>query len=116
MLSCPRRLSPEAKAEWKRIVPLMAKAGLLIEADRSILELYCSTMGDVRELEKELRKSGRTITTPKGCIQSSPAWTQLRQARQDAARFAVSLCLTPRTRKTLGIGAPKDDEGEGDFK
>jgi P27 family predicted phage terminase small subunit len=95
----------------------MVKAGLLIEADRGALELYCSTMSDVRELEKELRKEGRTITTPNGCLQPSPAWSQLRQARNDALKCAVQLGLTPKARKTLGVGAVDDDDSDsGDFK
>ncbi len=115
MLSCPRRLSPEAKTEWRRVVPDMQKAGLLIEADRATLELFCATMGDVRELEKELRKNGRTITTPNGCLQPSPAWSQLRQARTDALKCAVQLGLTPKSRKTLGVDVTEDPDSE-DFK
>lgn len=113
----PRRLSDRAKAIWKRTVPQMERAGLIIEADREALELYVATMADVEELELLLSTVSRTTVTSKGTLQSSPVWTQLRQARQDASKFQVQLGLTPKSRKTLGVSGDDGDDGsEGDFK
>ena len=113
-LICPRYLSPDAKKEWKKVVPELEKFGSLLSLDSGILELYCSTMADCRELEKMLKTEGRTITTPNGMSQTSPAWTQLRQARQDACRFATQLGLTPKSRKSINLSKPEEEVG--DFK
>jgi hypothetical protein len=39
--SCPPHLSPEAKREWSRVIPLLAECRLVTEVDRAALAAYC---------------------------------------------------------------------------
>src|SRR4051812_36489696 len=51
----PTWLSKEAKAEWRRVMPELAKRRILTIADLGSLESYCVAMGRVRQLEALLR-------------------------------------------------------------
>ncbi|MGL9618302.1 P27 family phage terminase small subunit [Bradyrhizobium sp. U531] len=51
----PSWLSKHAKAEWRRVMPELAKRRILTIADLGSLESYCVAMGRVRQLEAFLR-------------------------------------------------------------
>lgn len=51
----PSWLSKHAKAEWRRVMPELAKRRILTVADLGSLESYCVAMGRVRQLEALLR-------------------------------------------------------------
>jgi P27 family predicted phage terminase small subunit len=51
----PTWLSKHAKAEWRRVMPELAKRRILTIADLGSLESYCVAMGRVRQLEALLR-------------------------------------------------------------
>lgn len=51
----PAWLSKHAKAEWRRVMPELAKRRILTVADLGSLESYCVAMGRVRQLEALLR-------------------------------------------------------------
>jgi phage terminase small subunit len=51
----PSWLSKHAKAEWRRVMPELAKRRILTIADLGSLESYCVAMGRVRQLEALLR-------------------------------------------------------------
>ncbi|RZN10289.1 phage terminase small subunit P27 family [Bradyrhizobium genosp. SA-3] len=51
----PSWLSKNAKAEWRRVMPELAKRRILTIADLGSLESYCVAMGRVRQLEALLR-------------------------------------------------------------
>ncbi|KKL58186.1 hypothetical protein LCGC14_2227890 [marine sediment metagenome] len=101
---------------WKRTVPAMAEAGMVLDADRTMLELFCSTAANVEDLEDDLAENGYSIDTPNGLRQPSPSWSQLRQARETLVKIAIQLGLSPKSRKQLGIVSEDTDGFEGDFK
>jgi terminase small subunit-like protein len=45
--SCPKWLTSEARAEWKRVTAAMSAAGVLAEAYRSTLAVYCALWAEV---------------------------------------------------------------------
>jgi len=55
---CPRYLDKVAKEEWKSIVPLLDKMGILSTIDRTALEIYCAAYSRYRQAEIELQKNG----------------------------------------------------------
>src|SRR6266849_5945658 len=76
-LICPSKMSREAVAEWRRIVPQLTAIGLLTKLDRAMLALYCESWADVVELRLNILEFGRTFTTPNGYAMTRPEVRQL---------------------------------------
>jgi P27 family predicted phage terminase small subunit len=43
---CPKFLSPEAKAEWRRVVKMLTNAEVIQKTDLAALASYCRTFGE----------------------------------------------------------------------
>ncbi|MCK1691661.1 phage terminase small subunit P27 family [Bradyrhizobium sp. 145] len=96
----PSWLSKHAKAEWRRVMPELAKRKILTIADLGSLESYCVAMGRVRQLEallrteidlKLLRAQDKSMVT--------------------ARQLAAELGLTPVSRSRPAV---RDNDNEGD--
>ena len=93
---CPEHLKEAARREWRRVVRSL---GDRLEAtDRGVLLAYCHTFAEAVELQQQVAKAGRLATTPQGHIQTSPLWTQLRQASELLLKLATALGLHPQAR------------------
>ena len=67
----PRRLTPrrkppawfskDARAEWLRVMPILAARNTITEADLPTLENYCTSIGTVRETQREINKHGLIV-------------------------------------------------------
>ena len=75
--SCPAWLSPEAKHEWRRVVPLLEDLSLLAKVDQALLAGYCQHRADWEKyaalaLGKPLltttNQAGETVYTPNPLI------------------------------------------------
>lgn len=98
----PAWLSKHAKAEWRRVMPELAKRRILTIADLGSLESYCVAMGRVRQLEallrteidlKLLRAQDKSMVT--------------------ARQLAAELGLTPVSRSRPAV-RENDNEGDDD--
>lgn len=96
----PSWLSKEAKAEWRRIMPLLVERKTLTEADMGHVECYCVAMGRVREFERAVRVSG-TIDLAMNRAQD--------KAMQTAKQLAAELGLTPVSRSRPAMREDADD-------
>jgi phage terminase small subunit len=96
----PAWLSKDAKAEWRRVMPELAKRRILTNADLGSLESYCVSIGRVRELEKLLRAG----IDPK-------LFRMQDQAIKTARQLAAELGLTPVSRSRPSI---RDDNHDDD--
>ena len=115
----PTGLDKEAKAEWARVVKLLGPQGVLAEADRAALTMYCELWSEDREFAKELKKMHPKYTVD---------WKRIFTARQDVrrklmdmiARFGLSPADRPRvkvtTKKTTPNGKSKYFETQGKAK
>lgn len=103
--NCPAFLSREAKAEWRRQVELLRAAGILTEADRAALAVYCEAWGEFAELCTRLK--------------ASPSDWRLRMQKNAAADRAIKAAaqfgFSPSARARLkGPGdAVEGQGGEG---
>ena len=68
----PGWLSAQAKAEWRRIMPLLIERRILTEADMASVENYCVAIGQVRATEDIINREGFTIVTANG-LRAHPA-------------------------------------------
>lgn len=87
----PRWMRGIARAEWKRVVPHLAKVGLLTAIDVAMLEAYCVSYARWRELKGERGEA---------------------QAMRDLKAMATEFGMSPsaRTRVEFIKGKESDDE------
>jgi P27 family predicted phage terminase small subunit len=55
----PKTLSKEARDEWERIAPHLARLGLISQIDRAALAAYCTAWGDYEWAEKRIAEINR---------------------------------------------------------
>ncbi len=97
--AAPAWLSKHAKAEWRRIMPLLVERKILTVADMGSVENYCVAIGRVREIE-QLLKAG--IDAKLVRMQDA--------AIKTARQLAAELGLTPVSRSRPAIRDDDDDD------
>lgn len=108
----PAWLSKDAKAEWRRVAPILVERGVVTEADLGALEGYVTAIGRVREAEATIRTEGATYLGSSG-PKRHPAVTTQDAALKTARLFANELGLTPYSRSRTGMpGSEKADDAD----
>jgi P27 family predicted phage terminase small subunit len=98
-------LSKHAKAEWRRVMPEMAKRRILTAADLGSLEGYCVATGKVRELELLMRAGF-----------DAKLFRMQDQAIKTARQLAAELGLTPVSRARPSVrDTSNDDDDDNPF-
>ncbi|GBD48539.1 phage terminase small subunit [Methylopila sp. Yamaguchi] len=107
----PTWLSADAKAEWRRVAPILVERDILTEADLGTLESYATSTGVVREAQRAISRDGLIIETSDG-PKRHPAFGMMNAAMTTARLCAAELGLTPvsRSRPTVRTDAPADDD------
>ncbi len=107
--AAPSYLSREAKAEWKRVAPiLMNERKVLTVADLPTLETYCIHTGIVRQAQRSLDELG--LILPDG--KRNPAYGALKESSLLLVRCAGELGLTPSARSRASVMEAADDEDD----
>ena len=57
-MPAPDWLPADARAEWERIVPILARRKILTEADLGMVEGFCLAAGLVREMQRDIAQHG----------------------------------------------------------
>lgn len=107
----PGWLSKDAKAEWRRVVPILVERRILTTADLGSLENYCTAIGQVREMERHLQghghvfeafkeKDGELVSTG---LKRNPAVGIQSDAMTRARLLAAELGLTPVSRSRPSV-------------
>ncbi len=99
-------LPPEAKSEWRRVLPGLCARRVLTREDLASLEAYCLSVGLVRKSQATIAAEGDFVSGPKGDRKRHPAHQTLFQALTESRRLAAELGLTPASR---GKAAPTED-------
>lgn len=99
----PAWLSKHAKAEFRRVMPELAKRKILTPADLGCLESYCIATGRIRELELLLHAG----FDPK-------LFRAQNQAMVTARQLAAELGLTPVSRSRPAVRDNDHNEGDDD--
>jgi P27 family predicted phage terminase small subunit len=107
----PDWLSMEAKAEWRRVMPMLEKRRILTDADRGSLENYCCAIGTVREMERTLQAEGHVYTV-KGIPKKHPAVAIRSDALTQARLLAAELGLTPVSRSRPKVREDPDAQDD----
>lgn len=107
-----RALSPEAKAEWRRVVPELEEMGVLATVDRAVLIRYCTAWADWVELQELLSKSGKLIRGQKGNLVRNPLLLVRKDVEATLSDLGRQLGLSPgaRLRADIAHERPTPDE------
>ena len=115
----PDYLSDDAKAEWGRIVPLLAERKILTEADVGMIETYCMSIGTVRDMDREIQRTGAVQKVYKVdkdgntflvSVRKNPAVSIRNEAMTQARLVASELGATPVSRSRPTIADDDDDD------
>ncbi|HDZ73499.1 MAG TPA: phage terminase small subunit P27 family [Aurantimonas coralicida] len=98
----PSWMSKDAKAEWRRIMPLLIERKILTDADMGSVENYCVTIGRTRQIERQIQFAGDAIDPSLFRMQD--------KAMQTARQLAAELGLTPVSRSRPAIREENDDD------
>lgn len=104
----PHWLSPEAKREWTRVVPELARLGLLAKIDRGMIAAYCQSWAMYVAAVKKARRSGMTYVTEKGYEGQAPSIGISVRMMEKMIAFSARFGFTPSDRSRLS--APELDE------
>ena len=110
VLPTPDCLSPDAAAEWERVMPILEERRILTVADLGGLENYCIAIGMVREMERRLQTDGIILDTEQG-LKRHPAVGIQSDAMTRARLLGAELGLTPVSRSRPAI---RDDDSDDD--
>lgn len=111
----PKHLTGTALRVWKRTVEDLGGLGILDQADRGILALYCEACAELSWASYKIAKEGRIVPTGLGGQKPHPAVGIKNAAALRAGKFAAELGLTPTARARLRLGAgfgPDDPDPE----
>jgi P27 family predicted phage terminase small subunit len=116
----PSHLSKAAKAEWRRIIPMLLERGSLTDGDSSVLAIYAEThsrwlaaKSDVEQnglviVVTVLDKHGVAVNTRK----TNPALRTLENCERSLRAFLREFGMTPATRERVLPTQPQDEKTE----
>lgn len=105
---CPNFLTKPARAEWKRITPLLAEVGLLTHIDRAALAAYCQAWGRWVETEQLLRKTGTLVKSPNGYPMPHPLLAIANKAMMQMRSLLLEFGMSPSARSRMKAGMPQE--------
>jgi P27 family predicted phage terminase small subunit len=110
--TCPSWLLPEAKTEWKRIFPELARLGLATTVDQAALAGYCQCFAHWQRAEKALAKNGCVMLCPSGYEMQRPEVAMAQKFYSLMHRAAMEFGFTPASRSRIEVGdSAADDQG-----
>ncbi len=108
-IKAPSWMSKDAKAEWRRVFPVLRKRRILTTSDLGSLENYCLAIGQVREMERTLQTEGHYFQSESG-PKKHPAVAIQAVAITQSRQLAAELGLTPVSRSRPTVRKDDDDE------
>jgi P27 family predicted phage terminase small subunit len=109
-----RWLPDEAKAEWKRLAPELARLRLLTVLETGLLAMYCEAYALWVQASKIVAKEGFTFTSANGNPRPHPALAVSRAAAETVVKIAAQFGMTPASRTRVAV-SPQPDPFDNDF-
>lgn len=108
-----RRCREVARAEWRRVVPVLDAMGMLAKVDHQVLVDWCTCVARVDQAERQISVEGMTMQGERG-MQRHGAAILAQGYRTQMRKLMVELGLTPLARDTMrgdpgGAGADEDE-------
>jgi P27 family predicted phage terminase small subunit len=108
--AAPKGMSDEAKAEWRRVLPVLVERRVLSAADLAACERYCEATGDIAIARAAIAADGAYVLNRLGELKRHPAFATLRESTAEARRWAAELGLTPASRSRVAGDVGDDDD------
>ncbi|MER9199670.1 phage terminase small subunit P27 family [Mesorhizobium sp. M0933] len=102
----PSSLGPVGRAEWRKVVPALAAAGILTEEMKSLVASYCEATEGAHDCARILKKAGYIVHQKGLPPKAHPAVRQHLQYQAMALRYAESLGITATARAR---NSPRND-------
>jgi P27 family predicted phage terminase small subunit len=113
----PEWLNETAKKEWRRLVPLLAKAKVLTPLDGVALGMLCSHYATIEACLKVINnpKLGATFKSSNGHVCQRPEVSILKNTQQQYLKLCAEFGMTPKTRANMRVktGDDGDDDSKG---
>jgi P27 family predicted phage terminase small subunit len=115
--ACPKWVTGEGRKEWRRIVPLLVRLGLLTKVDRAALVGYCQAWARVVQAEEEMQKPGFQMieVTDKGYAHVNPWFQVWTQSMKQVKAFGAEFGLTPAARSRVQTPEASEDDKFEEF-
>jgi P27 family predicted phage terminase small subunit len=110
----PTWLSVEAKAEWRRVVPLIDELGILGPADRAVLSLYVDAWARWVDVARRLDRE-ELVRRERGHLAKTPLWQIYRDSSALVAQLARSIGASPDGRLRMNLPERPDDDAGDDI-
>lgn len=110
----PEWLSPEAKAEWDRVIPELMRLELVKAEDRAALAAYCETWATFKDAVETVQREGLTIEAKQGTL-AHPAVAIARNTGKELRAWANQFGLTPSAENALAVKEAGGDEEANPF-
>lgn len=104
----PAFLDRYAKAEWKRIAPVLHKVGLLTAPDIMPLAAYCANYSMFVQAEKGKRTRGKLVLDFGNYECQIPEIGIATTAMKNMVAIAKEFGMTPSSRTSVHIDKPED--------
>ena len=99
--ACPAWVRGYGRTIYRRTAAILAEAGVLTAGDREALAAYSVAVSRWRDAEAALDAGETFQRTRSGYSQLTAQAIEARRAREEVARMAAALGLTPTTRSKL---------------
>ena len=97
----------DARKEWSRIVPVLAKLGVLTALDGGVLEGYIASHARAVKAERALKRKGLIVQTPFG-PKTNPAIKIAKDAWAEVRQASHALGLNPAARSRISVPKAPD--------
>lgn len=111
----PEWLPEEARAEWERVVPELARLELLKPVDRSALVAYCLCWDRLVQAQREIEADGSVLATNSQGRVRHPAVAVIEAASKELRAWAGEFGLTPSAEGKVGRQGADDGDAENPF-
>ena len=107
----PTWLGKFARAEWRRVVPLLVESGIITKLDRGVLTAYCQAWGDFVECNEIMQREGMLLTSKKsGGSYAHPAYFLMTNAQGRLIKCGAELGLSPTSRPSIVAARPSQPD------
>lgn len=102
----PRGFHKEAAKIYRTLVPVLAEAGLVTEADAVALQDMCLCIARLQEAERAVDEHGLTVPDGRGGVKRNPATLLAKEYRAALLQWARRFGLDPYSRDGLDVAPP----------
>jgi P27 family predicted phage terminase small subunit len=94
-------MTSDAKAEWRRVMPVLVERRVLSGADLAACERYCEATGDIAIARAAIATQGAYVENRLGELKRHPAFATLRESTAEARRWAA--CPSSDALAQMGV-------------